>query len=100
MSTAPVFPEYLGYNQPMTARHAAPTRDATHEGREASSGIPWAFERPEAHWAEHDARQVRYWRSRPPEERLARAAHYRCLRHGTILEPAAWSWRFVDPGER
>ena len=66
------------------------------EGREPSNGTRWMFETPEAQWAEHDVRQVRYWRSRPPEERLARAAHYRFLRHGTILEPAAWTWRFVE----
>jgi hypothetical protein len=83
----------------MAAHQAAPTRDGTREGREPSSGIPWAFEAPEAHWAEHDQRQVRYWRSRPPEERLARAAAYRTVRHGVILEPAVWSWRFVEPGE-
>ncbi len=83
----------------MAASHAAPTHDGTHEGREPSSGTRWAFEAPEAHWADHDARQVRYWRSRPPEERLAQAAHYRSVRHGAILEPMAWSWRFVEPGE-
>lgn len=83
----------------MTPDRAAPTRDGTREGREPSSGIAWAFEVPEEHWAEHDNRQVRYWRSRPPEERLARAAHYRFLRHGTIPEPAEWTWRFVEPGE-
>ena len=84
----------------MAREPAAPTRDGSREGREPSSGTPWAFESPEAHWAEHDGRQVRYWRSRPAAERLARAAHYRVLRHGTHLEPAVWTWRFVEPGER
>jgi hypothetical protein len=87
------------YNPGMAGEPAAPTRDGTREGRDPSSGIPWAFETPEAHWSGHDGRQVRYWRSRPPAERLARAAHYRILRHGTLLEPAVWTWRFVEPGE-
>jgi hypothetical protein len=87
------------YNPGMAGEPAGPTRDGTREGLDPSSGIPWAFESPEAHWAEHDGRQVRYWRSRPPAERLARAAHYRILRHGTLLEPAVWTWRFVEPGE-
>lgn len=83
----------------MAASDAAPTCDGTCQGREPGTGMTWAFEAPSAHCAEHDARQVRYWRSRPPEERLARAAYYRHLRHGTILEPPTWTWRFVEPGE-
>ena len=83
----------------MASDSDAPTRDGRREGREPSNGTPWTFETPEAHWAEHDVRQVRYWRSRPPEERLARAAQYRSRRPCTILEPAAWRWCFVDPRE-
>ena len=69
------------------------------EGREPSSGMRWTFVAPEAHWAEHDVRQVRYWRSRPPEERLARAAEYRARHEGTAVEPSEWRWRFIDPLE-
>jgi hypothetical protein len=84
----------------MSSEPDAPTRDGARQGRDSTSGVPWAFESPEAHWAEHDRRQVRYWRSRPPAERLARAAHYRALRHGRLFEPVVWTWRFLGPGER
>jgi hypothetical protein len=41
------------------------------------TGMRWVLESPDDHWARHDREQVRYWLSRPPAERLARAASYR-----------------------
>jgi hypothetical protein len=42
----------------------------------------WALESPDDHWARHDREQVRYWLSRPPSERLARAAMCRMRVYG------------------
>lgn len=77
-----------------TSDPSAPTVRGASSGVDA--GIRWSFEAPEEHWREHDRRQVAYWRSRPPEERLAQAAYYRWRVHGDVAEPEAWSWRFVD----
>jgi hypothetical protein len=63
------------------------------------SGISWAFESPEDHWREHDARQVRYWLSRSPEERLAQVSVYRARVHGDIVAPTEWRGRFPAPDE-
>jgi hypothetical protein len=89
----------LGYNRGVARRSLGPTRDGSTSGREPSSGTSWAFEDPQQHWADHDERQVRYWRSRPPAERLAQAERYRFRRHGHLPEPAVWTWRFLPPGE-
>jgi hypothetical protein len=37
----------------------------------------WSLESPDDHWAQHDPKQVRYWLSVPPSERLAQAERYR-----------------------
>jgi hypothetical protein len=63
------------------------------------SGLTWEFEEPATHWAEHDRRQVQYWRSRPPGERLAQAAAYRRREHGETPDPDVWTWRFVPAGD-
>lgn len=75
----------------------APTTTGTSCGVEA--GTPWAFESADEHWRLHGQREVTYWRSRPPEERLAQALHYRVRVHGPLLAPTRWSWRFVAPDE-
>jgi hypothetical protein len=75
-----------------------PTRDGLRRGR-ATSGLTWEFEEPATHWAEHDRRLVRYWRSRPPGERLAQAAAYRLRVHGETPDPDPWTWRFVPAGD-
>lgn len=63
--------------------------------------IAWVLEDPDDHFREHDARQVRYWLSRPPAERLAQAARYRIRVHGDVEAPAVFSWRLIDGwGER
>jgi hypothetical protein len=72
-----------------------PTRDGAAAGRDAVSGLAWAFEDPDVHWGAHDTREIRYWRSRPVEERLAQAASYRMRVHGQCPEPRAWTWKFV-----
>lgn len=46
------------------------------------AGMRWALESPDDHWARHDREQVRYWLSRPPAERLARADSYRMRVYG------------------
>ena len=46
------------------------------------AGLGWSFEAPGDHWARHDREQVRYWLSRPPAERLARADDYRVRVYG------------------
>ena len=46
---------------------------------------------PQRHSAA-DERQVRYWRSRSPEERLAQAAEYRLAGAGALTEPVSWRW--------
>lgn len=74
---------------------AGPT--TTGESSGVDAGVPWSFESPDEHWQHHDRRQVAYWRTRPPAERLERAAYYRWRVHGAVAEPATWSWRFVDP---
>jgi hypothetical protein len=84
----------------MPDSHDTPRADASKtSGRDSATGLSWALESPEQHWAEHDARQLAYWRTRSPEERLAQAAEYRWRRHGDIREPAVWTWRFLEPGE-
>lgn len=62
--------------------------------------MAWTFESPEQHWADHDVRQVEYWRTRSADERLAQAAEYRRRRDGDVVEPSAWTWRFLPPGEQ
>ncbi len=78
----------------------APTDDGASSGVESSSGMSWTFEDPRQHWENHDVRQVRYWRARPPAERLARAAAYRIRRDGSIPAPVSWTWRFLGRGEQ
>ena len=46
------------------------------------TGMRWVMESPDEHWARHDREQVRYWMSRPPAERLERAASYRMRVYG------------------
>lgn len=46
------------------------------------AGMQWSMESPGDHWARHDREQVRYWLSRPPAERLARAESYRMRVYG------------------
>jgi hypothetical protein len=60
----------------------------------------WEFEHPEQHWAAHDERQAAYWRSRCASERLQQAAEYRRRRHGDVVAPAVWNWRFLAAGEQ
>jgi hypothetical protein len=76
-----------------------PTRDGRTSGVDPDSGLAWAVEPPHVHWAEHDARLVAYWRSRPPAERLAQAAAYRLRVHGPVPAPDRWTWRLVLPGD-
>jgi hypothetical protein len=76
---------------------AAPTTTGMSSGVEA--GTPWAFESADEHWRLHGRRELAYWRSRPPEERLAQALHYRVRVHGPLSVPTRWSWRFVAPDE-
>ena len=52
-----------------------PPNDARSAG--PLTGMSWSLESPEEHWTRHDRDQVRYWLSRSPSERLARAAEYR-----------------------
>jgi len=67
---------------------------------DTSPGRRWVLESPEAHWREHDSRQVTYWRSRPVQERLAQAAWYRVRVFGALdAYPQPRSWRFLPPGE-
>ncbi|MBI3491596.1 MAG: hypothetical protein HY047_07445 [Acidobacteria bacterium] len=75
----------------------APTTTGMFSGVDA--GTPWAFEPADEHWRLHDQREVAYWCSRPPEERLAQAQHYRERVHGQFAAPTRWSWRFVAPDE-
>jgi hypothetical protein len=76
-----------------------PTNTNEWRGRDASSGMAWAFESAEQHWADHDARQVDYWRTRSAAERLAQAAEYRLRRYGEVTDPSPWLWRLLTPGE-
>lgn len=71
----------------------APTRTGSRTGIE--SGVRWTFESPADHWRLHDRREVEYWRSRPPQERLGQAARYRLRVHGWLEAPPRWPWRFV-----
>ena len=73
--------------------HPAPTARGASNG--VDNGTPWAFEPADEHWRRHDEREVAYWRSRRPEERLAQALRYRMRVHGAFSAPTSWSWRFV-----
>ena len=75
-----------------------PTRGGRSSGIDSTSGLAWAIEPPDVHWAEHDARQVAYWRSRPSSERLAQAHLYRFRVHGLLSAPARWTWQVVPAG--
>jgi len=83
----------------MSVEWKVPTRDGRSHGIDSQSGLAWAVEAPDAHWAEHDARLVAYWRSRPAAERLAAAADYRVRVHGLIAAPARWTWQLVPPAD-
>lgn len=65
-------------------------------GRDPETGLSWSFETPEAHWASHDGREVAYWLSRTPAERLGQADAYRVRVHGACTAPPRWPWKFVD----
>jgi hypothetical protein len=58
------------------------------------TGMRWSLESPGDHWARHDREQVRYWLSRPPAERLARADSYRMRVYGegpyTLMRTFKW----------
>lgn len=88
----------LSYHGDMAAHWNPPTRDGRSEGIDPISGLAWVLETPETHWAEHDARQVTYWRSRPASERLAQAAAYRVRVHGLVAAPSQWTWQLVPAG--
>ncbi len=61
-------------------------------------GSRWALEPPEAHWRDHDARQVAYWRSRPAQERLDQATWYRVRVFGALeAYPQPRTWRLLPP---
>lgn len=76
----------------------APTSGQVARGRDPESGLSWAFEAPDVHWTQHDARQVSYWRSRPPAERLAQAAWYRRrLWHDSTPSGTTMTWTWVPP---
>ena len=79
------------------SRVAPPTTTGMSSG--VDGGMPWAFEPADEHWRLHDLREVAYWRSRPPEERLAQARRYRARVHGPFRTPTRWSWRFVASDE-
>jgi len=79
----------------MASEWVPPTRDGRTRGTDPQSGLAWAVEAPDTHWAEHDGRLVAYWRSRPAAERLAQAAAYRVRVHGLVAAPAQWTWRLV-----
>ena len=55
----------------------------------------WVLEAPEDHWSRHDRDQVRYWLSRPPAERLARAASYRIRVYGEGPYPLSRTFRWL-----
>jgi hypothetical protein len=82
------------------AEPVAPTRTGEASGRDSTTGVAWAFESREEHWARHDTRQLAYWQTRSPAERLAQAADYRRRRDGDVIEPSKWTWRFMAVGER
>ena len=85
--------------EPMTDEWVPPTRDGKTSGVDSTTGLSWAVEPPDLHWNQHDARQVAYWRSRPPSERLAQAELYRLRVHGLVVAPSSWTWRLVPPGQ-
>ena len=87
----------LSYDGRMATDWTPPTRDGRSSGIDPTSSLAWAIEPPEVHWAEHDARQVAYWRSRPAAERLAQANHYRLRVHGLVVPPERWTWKLVPP---
>lgn len=74
----------------------SPTTTGAWSGVDA--GIPWMFEPPQEHWRRHDEREVAFWRSQPPEERLAQADRYRVRVHGPIDPATPVTYRFVEPG--
>lgn len=82
----------------MVTKRNLPTRDGRTEGIDPTSGLKWAVEPAEIHWAEHDARLVTYWRSRPAAERLEQAGAYRVRIHGLVAAPSMWTWRLVPFG--
>lgn len=79
----------------MAAEWTPPTRDGRTEGTDSTSGLAWAIERPDDHWAGHDVRLVAYWRSRPASERLAQADAYRIRVHGLVAPPTRWTWQVL-----
>ncbi len=79
---------------------AAPTHTGETSGRDSSTGMAWAFESPEQHWADHDRRQMRYWRTCFAQDRLTQAAEYRRRRDGDVVEPSEWKWSFLPAGEQ
>jgi hypothetical protein len=83
----------------MSREWRPPTRDGRATGVDSTSGLAWAVEAPDAHWAEHDGRLVAYWRSRPPAERLGAADEYRLRVHGRVVPPERWTWRLVPFGD-
>ena len=86
---------FVPHHGPMASNWIPPTRDGRSTGKDPSSGLAWSIEPPDAHWAEHDARLVTYWRSRPASERLAQASAYRVRVHGLVVAPDRWTWQFV-----
>lgn len=89
---------HLPYDGEVATDWNPPTRDGRSEGSDPTSGLKWVVEAPEVHWAEHDARLLTYWRSRPTSERLAQAAEYRVRIHGLVEAPSTWTWRLVPFG--
>ena len=75
----------------------APTTTGMSSGVDA--GTTLAFEPADEHWRLHDLREVAYWRSRPPEERLAQALCYRVRVHSLFPAPTRWSWQVVASDE-
>jgi len=68
------------------------------------AGLRWSLESPEDHWTRHDREQVRYWRSRPPAERLAQAEAYRIRVFGegpyTLVHTFKWLPCVVSSDDR
>lgn len=82
------------------AKPPLPSGSDTTSTANPATEMSWALEDPQEHWAQHDARQFAYWRTRSPEERLAQAAEYRYRQHGDLPEPTAWTWRLLPPYTR
>lgn len=57
----------------------------------------WSLESPGDHWARHDREQVRYWLSRPPAERLARADSYRMRVYGEGPYTLTRTFKWLPP---